>query len=708
MSLLRKRNGKEDALQEVERTSFQKIVPFTKIDASLREVYGVVTAEVPDKEDEVCDYATTKPYYKAWSDGLLKASGGLNCGNLREMHRLEAVGAGKLIEFRDDAKQVYMGFRVVDDNAWKKVKEGVLVGFSHGGAYIKTWKGDDGYTHYTARPTEVSLVDNPALNSAVFELVRADGRTEMMKAEDLAEVRLSKEKKEKNEGIPAEEKSEKASMDELAKAKSIQAVIGRLKGETKTAVQSVIFSPKESWSKDECSTWLKDHDLVNQGVDETGSSFRYRQKDPGDFQDKSFRTIAFKGGSKVMDQKELDKLYEESTLEIAKAASKATIEQLLASGLLKTLPPKEEEKPEDAKKETDKSEAPVEKKETVEEEPKPAVPAEKPDAEADAKAPETAEEETAEGDEEEEEEVTKAVSEAVAKSIVDHGISDSDSKQLIGVLCSLAKLQRAKGVSLEKIKSNFSEVAESFLGLSKVEVSKSTTAADEAGNNGGLNMSEKTADLEKAAKAVMDGLTLEKAASAIQHLGAMHKAHAAFHEKCMKLHDARKVEHAQHMSKLHKILGTEEADKFGEKDLAGSEPEPINPESGATPSLLRTETVDETALLKMVDKAVYGVLSTIFPNKVAEVEEEQVVKTDTGIGDRDSIIIKGGGPSIRVMPVRKQDDTITPSAAPVVTEPVDVVKAVGGDPTEVLKMMKSVTPTEVPLTLQGVIGGMRR
>ena len=39
------------------RGSFAKFIPFVKMDAQKQEVWGVVTAEVPDKEDEVCDYA---------------------------------------------------------------------------------------------------------------------------------------------------------------------------------------------------------------------------------------------------------------------------------------------------------------------------------------------------------------------------------------------------------------------------------------------------------------------------------------------------------------------------------------------------------------------------------------------------------------------------------------------------------------------------
>jgi hypothetical protein len=169
MSVLRKRE-----------LLFHKIVPITKIDLSRREVSGVVTAEVPDKDNEVCDYASTKPEYQKWSLDISKASQGKNIGNLREMHQLSAVGVGKQLEFQDSLKQILMTFKVVDDMAWKKCEEGVYTGFSQGGAYVKQWK-KDGMTHYTARPSEVSLVDNPCLPDATFTLIRADGSIELRK-----------------------------------------------------------------------------------------------------------------------------------------------------------------------------------------------------------------------------------------------------------------------------------------------------------------------------------------------------------------------------------------------------------------------------------------------------------------------------------------------------------------------------------------------
>jgi hypothetical protein len=96
------------------------------------------------------------------------------------MHQLSAVGVGKSIDFDDSAKTIKMAFKVVDDQAWKKVQEGVYTGFSQGGKYVKTWK-EGSYVKFTADPTEVSLVDSPCLPVATFEYLKADGSSELRK-----------------------------------------------------------------------------------------------------------------------------------------------------------------------------------------------------------------------------------------------------------------------------------------------------------------------------------------------------------------------------------------------------------------------------------------------------------------------------------------------------------------------------------------------
>jgi len=158
-------------------------VPITKIDASKRLVYGVVTAEAPDVSGEVCDYASTKPLYQKWSDAFASATAGKSFGNLRAMHG--NVAAGKLVDiaFNDAQKRIEICGKVVDDAEWQKVEEGVYTGFSQGGRYLKRWPDPNApdLVRYTAEPLEVSLVDHPCLPEATFTVVKADGSTELRK-----------------------------------------------------------------------------------------------------------------------------------------------------------------------------------------------------------------------------------------------------------------------------------------------------------------------------------------------------------------------------------------------------------------------------------------------------------------------------------------------------------------------------------------------
>ena len=153
-------------------------VPLAKVDADRRLVHGVVTAEIPDRSGEICDYASTKPYYQAWSAEATEASGGKSFGAVRAMHG--RVAAGKLtdIAFDDEQKRILVAAKIVDDDEWRKVEEGVYTGFSQGGRYVERWPDpENGLTRYTAEPREISLVDFPCLPDATFEVVK-DGRSE--------------------------------------------------------------------------------------------------------------------------------------------------------------------------------------------------------------------------------------------------------------------------------------------------------------------------------------------------------------------------------------------------------------------------------------------------------------------------------------------------------------------------------------------------
>ncbi len=149
-----------------------------KVDLDQRIVQGVATAEVPDRVGEICDYASTKPYFETWSADALAASGGKSFGAVRAMHG--RVAAGKLtdIAFDDVGKRILVAAQIVDDDEWRKVTEGVYTGFSQGGRYVKRWPDpDSGLTRYTAEPSEISLVDLPCVPGATFEVIK-DGVVE--------------------------------------------------------------------------------------------------------------------------------------------------------------------------------------------------------------------------------------------------------------------------------------------------------------------------------------------------------------------------------------------------------------------------------------------------------------------------------------------------------------------------------------------------
>lgn len=152
----------------------------SKIDESRREVWGVATAEVVDKEGEIFDYESSKPYFKSWSDEIAKATDGKSLGNVREMHAPSAVGKLVALEFNDQLRQVRVGAKIVDDTAWQKCTLGVYTGFSIGGSYVKTWK-DGEFTRFTAKPVEISVVDNPCVPGAHFTAVKTDGSCEVRK-----------------------------------------------------------------------------------------------------------------------------------------------------------------------------------------------------------------------------------------------------------------------------------------------------------------------------------------------------------------------------------------------------------------------------------------------------------------------------------------------------------------------------------------------
>lgn len=200
-------------------------IPITKIDVEKRLVYGIAADETPDKADEIFDYSTSKPYFEEWSGDISKATDGKSLGNIRAMHTGIAAGKVTQIVMDDEAKSIPICAKVVDDNEWKKVEEGVYTGFSIGGSYVKRWKdpSDTTKTRYTAKPAEISLVDLSCNPSATFEVIKADGLTEQR------EFKRSDTPLEVNKPILADMQKAFAEND-LAKAFSFEEIRDRLRG----------------------------------------------------------------------------------------------------------------------------------------------------------------------------------------------------------------------------------------------------------------------------------------------------------------------------------------------------------------------------------------------------------------------------------------------------------------------------------------------
>lgn len=179
-------------------------ISLLKADAAKRLVYGSID-ETPDRAGEVLDYPTAKPAFQDWSDGMSKASGGKNLGNVRAQHDLKKA-AGHLVEigFDDDAKRIDFCAFITDDQEWSKVELGTYTGFSPGGSYAKRWQ-DGAYRRYTPTVGELSIVDMPCIKTGTFTMIKADG------AEEEIEFVLAKAYEPGNEAT-------KERADELAKA----------------------------------------------------------------------------------------------------------------------------------------------------------------------------------------------------------------------------------------------------------------------------------------------------------------------------------------------------------------------------------------------------------------------------------------------------------------------------------------------------------
>jgi uracil-DNA glycosylase len=83
-----------------------------------------------------------------------------------------------------------------------------------------------------------------------------------------------------------------------------------------TQIQTLIFDKEFFGTADEAKRWARDHDFKAPKVDETGDSYRLRQKEPGRFREGTFRTITLTEGVKAVIARPKDKSEKDYMIEV--------------------------------------------------------------------------------------------------------------------------------------------------------------------------------------------------------------------------------------------------------------------------------------------------------------------------------------------------------------------------------------------------------
>ena len=146
--------------------------------AEKRLVTGISITETVNVRNQIYDYDSSKPYMLQYIADAEKRTNGASKGAVRTMHNGSLVPVGIItdITFDDITKIVYTTVYIQDDDAWAKVLAHVYTSFSWGGRSVgPTWvdevKSEElgvQVVKYTFRPTELSLVDVPAVPDTCF------------------------------------------------------------------------------------------------------------------------------------------------------------------------------------------------------------------------------------------------------------------------------------------------------------------------------------------------------------------------------------------------------------------------------------------------------------------------------------------------------------------------------------------------------------
>jgi len=134
-------------------------VPLEKFDAEKRLAIGYASTPALDSQGEIVKREAVEAALPDY----------MRFANIREMHQLSAVGVAEAADL--DAKGLRIAAKVVDDDAWEKVKQGVYKGFSIGGR-VTSRDPADRRVITGLELTEISLVDRPANPEAVIDVYK--------------------------------------------------------------------------------------------------------------------------------------------------------------------------------------------------------------------------------------------------------------------------------------------------------------------------------------------------------------------------------------------------------------------------------------------------------------------------------------------------------------------------------------------------------
>lgn len=136
----------------------RKYINITKVDDEQRIVGGY--ASTPDLDSQG-DIVSVEAIKKALPEYL-------EFPTIRRMHNNDAIGT--TLTTKIDDKGLYIEAKIVDEDAWTKVKEGVYRGFSIGGRVINKIRE----VITDLKLVEISLVDVPANKQAKVLLFKGD------------------------------------------------------------------------------------------------------------------------------------------------------------------------------------------------------------------------------------------------------------------------------------------------------------------------------------------------------------------------------------------------------------------------------------------------------------------------------------------------------------------------------------------------------